>query len=423
MNSNSKILLPVIEIEQIDIARPDPLDEKTLEKTSTILAAVRSRKDEAVREYAVKFGDIQAGQPLVIDRHEMERTANALPAGQLELLERVASRIRKFAQKQLDCLRELDTTVDSGRAGHSNIPVDSAGCYAPGGRFPLPSSVLMTVIPAKVAGVKNIWVASPRPAPITIAAAAVAGADALLAVGGAQAIAALAYGTEKVPACDVIVGPGNRWVTAAKMLIAGRVKIDMLAGPSELVVVADKSADPKIAALDLLAQAEHDTDALPILITDDDNVIPRVRNELLRFLESDPTDTALKSLQNGFALKLNDIGEAVDVVNRIAPEHLQLSVENPKSLISGLKNYGALFIGEQSAEVFGDYGVGPNHVLPTSGGSRRTGGLSVTFFMRQPTWLEIRESAELKNIARDSAELAELEGLKWHARAAKVRLP
>ena len=150
---------------------------------------------------------------------------------------------------------------------------------------------------------------------------------------------------------------------------------------------------------------------------------PRVRNELLRFLESDPTDIALRSLQNGFAVQLSDLSQAVAVVNSIAPEHLQLSVENPKSLISGLKNYGALFIGERSAEVFGDYGVGPNHVLPTSGGARRTGGLSVTFFLRQPTWLRMRESDELKNIARDAAELAELEGLKWHARAAKARLP
>lgn len=422
VNERASRLLPVIRADQIDAKRPDPLDDITLEKTKAILADIRQRKNVALRHYAKTFGDRKPDQPLILSKNDLIERAREVPKKQLQLLERVAGRIRVFAEKQLACLKELDTDVPGGRAGHRNIAVESAGCYAPGGRYPLPSSVLMTVIPARVAGVRNVWVASPRPAPITIAAAAVAGADALLAVGGAQAIGAFAYGTETIPSCDIIVGPGNRWVTAAKLLVAGHVNIDMLAGPSELVIVADSSADPSMVAFDLLAQAEHDVDALPVLIANELSVIDAVRSKLVRFLSEFPTETAEQSLGRGFSLRVPQLRDAVEIVNRIAPEHLQLIVDNPTDLVPGLRNYGGLFIGAQTAEVFGDYGVGPNHVLPTSGAARRSAGLSVTTFLHQPTWLRMNQSDELHDVIDDTATLAELEGLKWHARAARARL-
>lgn len=421
MNSKTSKLLPLISADRIADVRPDPLDPATLEKTRVILEDVRQRRDEALSEYARQYGDRQPGEALVIDRDRLQSAARSLPAGQRALLERVADRIRDFARRQLAGIGDLETAVPGGRAGHRILPVATAGCYAPGGRFPLPSSVLMTVIPARVAGVATVWLASPKPAPITLAAAAVAGADAVLAVGGAQAISALAFGTESVPACDVIVGPGNRWVTAAKLLVAGRVNIDMLAGPSELVVLADATADATTVALDLLAQAEHDSDALPVLISDDSGLIETVRQNIRHLLDGRATPTAEQSLQRGFAVLVNSPEDAVPLINRLAPEHLQICTADPESLVPRLQNYGGLFLGSRSAEVFGDYGVGPNHVLPTSGAARRSAGLSVMTFLRQPTWLQMEDGSMASPVVDDTAELAELEGLYWHARAARAR--
>ena len=221
-------------------------------------------------------------------------------------------------------------------------PVDRAGCYAPGGRFPLPSSVLMTAVTARAAGVRDVWVASPRPDDVTLAAAAVAGADALLAVGGAQAIAALAYGAGDVPPCDVVVGPGNRWVTAAKKLVAGHVGIDMLAGPSELVVLADASADPATVAADLLAQAEHDPDALPVLVATDAELVDRVEIELERQLAALPTrDTAEPAIGNGFAVMAGNLDDAIEVCDRLAPEHLQVLDRQMPTRSGGVSTTGA----------------------------------------------------------------------------------
>jgi phosphoribosyl-ATP pyrophosphohydrolase/phosphoribosyl-AMP cyclohydrolase/histidinol dehydrogenase len=261
--------------------------------------------------------------------------------------------------------------------------MERAGCYAPGGRFPLPSSVLMTAVTARAAGVPSIWVASPKPTPITLAACAVAGADSLLAVGGAQAIAALSYGTENIPACDAIVGPGNRWVTAAKQLVSGLVAIDMLAGPSELVVLADESADPSVIAADLLAQAEHDPDAFATLVTVDPKLIEQVNIELCKQLKTLPTaEIAKEALTHSFAILADNYTSAAQICDELAPEHLEVIVTHPEQVIKMLNHYGALFIGSGAAEVFGDYGAGPNHVLPTGQTARICGGLSVFNFLR-----------------------------------------
>jgi len=399
------------------------LDPNTLRDAGSIVSDVRSRGEQGLREQALRWGDLErADAPLIRSRAELERELRALNTPQRELLERTAARIRAFAEAQRACLSELDVEVPAGRAGHTIAPVESAGCYAPGGRFPLPSSVLMTAVTARAAGVGRVWVATPRPAAITLAAAALAGADALLCVGGAQAIAALAFGAGPVPACDVVVGPGNRWVTAAKQIVAGHVGIDMLAGPSELVVLADHTADAALVASDLVAQAEHDPDARPILVTTHAASIAAVRAQLERQLEDLPTAATARAAleQGGCAVFLHSLGEACAVTNRIAPEHLELHVADDSLLLPQLAHYGGLFRGTTAAEVFGDYGAGPNHVLPTAGNARHVGGLSVFHFLRVRTWLSI-DAGACRELAGDAAALARLEGLEGHARSAERR--
>ena len=395
------------------------IDRDDLDVAAEIVEDVRTRGEVAVREHAERLGDRSAGDAIVIDTHELRRALEALPLEDRALLERTATRIRDFAEAQLACVRPLDVAVAGGRAGHRWLPVESCGAYAPGGRYPLPSSVLMTVIPARVAGVSRITLASPRPTPITLAAAAVAGADAVIAVGGAQAIAALAFGTFGSPA-DVIVGPGNRFVTAAKRHLVGEVGIDAIAGPSELLILADEHADPATVAADLIGQAEHDVDAVATLVTPSLALVDAVDAALVAALESLPTAPTARQalLRNGAAIVVRDLDEGVSIANRIAPEHLELICEEPRSWASRLTAYGSLFVGERSAEVFGDYGAGPNHVLPTAGSARFCAGLSVMTFLRPLTYLEVDDAAPLVD---DAARFARWEGLEGHARSALRR--
>lgn len=361
----------------------DPVDDATRAQAAAIVRDVREGGSARLLEISIKFGDIRAGEPHILDRAALEAAFRALPAEQQSLLERIAARVRAFAEAQRACLRDLEVPVAGGRAGHVVSPCAVAGCYAPGGRYPLPSSVLMTAITARVAGVATVWVASPRPAAITIAAAFVAGADALLCIGGAQAIAALAYGVGGVPRADVIVGPGNKWVTAAKSLVAGHCAIDMLAGPSECLVLADVSADAELVAADLLAQAEHDTDALPILVSTSAELVARVEAALGPQLAALATrDVAAVAMRKGFAVVCEgDLDAAIAVVDVLAPEHLEIQVADADAVWRRVSNFGGMFVGPGTAEVFGDYGAGPNHVLPTSGTARYTGGLSVFTFL------------------------------------------
>jgi len=403
--------------------RRDPLDAGTLAEAAVIVQDVRDRGADAVREHAERLGDVETGAPLCLGPEALQDALEKLPTDQADLLRRVGDRVASFAQAQRQSVAELDVGIIGGRAGHTIAPVHRAGCYAPGGRFPLPSSVIMTALTARVAGVQTVWVASPRPQPITLAAAALSGADGLLAVGGAQAIAALAYGAGDVPACDAVVGPGNRWVTAAKQLVSGRVRIDMLAGPSELVVLADATADPVTVAADLLAQAEHDPDAVPILVATDAQLPARVETELAAQLASLPTaDTARRALKNGFAVSVEDVAEGVAVCNRLAPEHLELILETPEEAMSSLRHYGGLFVGGATAEVLGDYGAGPNHTLPTGATARFVGGLSVLTFLRHRTWIRVDDLDGAQPLVRDAVALARIEGLEGHARSAERRL-
>ncbi|HSI02993.1 MAG: histidinol dehydrogenase [Myxococcota bacterium] len=405
-----------------DIARTrfDPIDETTRNGAAAILAEVRASGEAAVRKHAERLGDVKPGEPLLLDAKVLAQALASLPKEDRATLERTAARIQRFAEAQKQSLTAVELTVEGGKAGHEVRPMRAAGCYAPGGRFPLPSSVLMTAVTARVAGVSDVIVASPKPTQVTLAAAAVAKADALLAVGGAQAIATFTYGAGLMTPRDVIAGPGNRWVTAAKQLVAGVVAIDMLAGPSELVIIADDSAKPDVVAADLLAQAEHDDDALPVLITTSTKLADAVDAALAEQLATLPTKaTAGAALKNGFCVVARDFDEAAAASDLLAPEHLELQVRDINGLRAKLNAYGALFVGSAAAEVFGDYGVGPNHVLPTGGSARFTGGLSVLTFLRVRTWLAM--DAAPAHLIDDVARLARLEGLEAHARAAEKR--
>lgn len=409
-------------VEEILRHRTDAVSPDAVAAVEPIVREVRSGGEAAVRRRAQAFGELESDDVLVLDREVLDAALQSLAPDARTRLLRVTRRIREFAQAQRKALETASVTVPGGRAGHSIAAVERVGCYAPGGRYPLPSSVLMAVITARVAGVDTVWVASPKPKQITLAAAAAAGADGLLAAGGAHAVAALAYGAGPVPACDVLVGPGNKYVTAAKFLVSAHVRIDQFAGPSELVVVADGSADAALIAADLLAQAEHDPDALPILVSLDAALIDAVNGELAQQLSDLPTDeVARAALRNGGAVLASSPEEAVQACDRLAPEHVEVLTENADSFASRLRHFGAVFIGSGAGEVLGDYGAGPNHVLPTGGSARNSGGLSVFTFLRVRTWLEIDNLDDAVEMVNDAAWLGRLEGLEAHARSAERR--
>lgn len=411
------LLRRIIPSEVAELRRK-PVDERVLSGAAMIVEAVRAGGEKALRAECERFGDLVAGQRLVVSRGSLRAEFEKLDQETKALLARVHGRIETFARAQRDGLADLETAVDGGRAGHRWLPVGSVGAYAPGGRYPLPSSVLMTVTPARVVGVSEVWVASPRPTPLVMAAAWVAGADGLLAAGGAQAIAALALGT-MTPGCDLIVGPGNAWVTAAKKYLSGEVGIDGLAGPSEILVIADHQADAALVAADLLAQAEHDSDAIPALVATEETLAQRVEAEIGDQLSDLPTaEVARSAFRNGFCVVVDDLEHAAVIADGFAPEHLALHVAEPDALAARVSRYGSLFLGAGAAEAFADYGVGPNHVLPTGGGARHSAGLSVLTFLRAATWLQIDPPWSL---VADTAMLARLEGLEGHARAALRR--
>ncbi len=396
------------------------LDAETMATAEEIVNDVRKGGEPAIRTYARKFGERLDEQPLLIGPEKLEEAAKRIDSSDIELLRRVAHRIGDFADSQMECLDELDVAVPGGRAGHTIEPIARVGCYAPAGRFALPSTVLMTVVPALSAGCESIILATPNPSDLMLATAAVAGATRVLAIGGAHAIATMAYGFEDFERCDLIVGPGNRWVTAAKKIVSGDCGIDMLAGPSELVLLADESANPKTVAADLLAQAEHDVDARPYLITISKLFAQRVCDAIDMQLKDLPSaEIARRSLLNGGAIIADSIEAAIEICNELAPEHLELHCEDAEVVAAEITNAGCVFIGEQSAEVLGDYGVGPNHTLPTGGTARWSAGLNVFTYLRVRTWIQLDQAPQ--DLIDDTARLAELEGLIGHQRSALRR--
>lgn len=404
--------------------RGRPADDPACEATARrIMDEVRDGGEAALARLVAEL-DGNAGR-LWYGPDDFASALQSIPAAERGALERAAGRVGAFAAAQLASLGTVDLAVPGGRAGHEVLPVERAGCYVPGGRYPLPSTVLMTALVARTAGVADVAVACPRPSPLILAACAVAGADSLLAAGGAQAIAAFAYGAGPLPPRDVVVGPGNRYVAAAKRLAQALVRTDAPAGPSELLVIADESADPTTVAWDLLAQAEHDPDAVPALAASSETVAGAVELALaaclgeLGALRPESASIARAALANGWAFVSADRTELAAVADRFAPEHLELAVVEARRLAGSCRHAGAIFMGGSSAEAFGDYGAGPNHTLPTSGRARSSGGLSVFDFVRIRSWLAVDDADEL--LIADTALLAGAEGLFAHARSALRR--
>lgn len=389
-------------------------------EVAQILDDIRSVGDDAVRRWARRL-DGHPGDDFEVSRKSLQAALDGLDRETRALLEDAARRIRTVAACQRELFTDLSLELDGVVLGHRVMPVTRVACYAPGGRYPLPSSVLMGVIPAREAGVKEIVVLSPRIHPVTLAAAAIAGADRVFNIGGVQGVAAAAWGLAGLPRVDLIVGPGNRFVTAAKQALYGQVGIEFPAGPSELLILADRTADPVLLAADLLAQAEHDPDALPVLASPDGNLLERVQQELVVQLETLPAASPSRvSVSNGMLVRVSDWTEAVELADRMAPEHLELAGPEAEALADQLTNYGSLFIGSLSAEVFGDYGSGTNHILPTSGAARFTGGVWVGTFLRILTRQRVRTDG-LPALVHLAEGLAQAERLPAHASSARLR--
>ncbi|MEM1164730.1 MAG: histidinol dehydrogenase [Planctomycetota bacterium] len=423
--TTTNTMLKRVSIDDVPSVRRVPIDAQTVAESAVVVETVRARGESAVRAQAERFDEVSAGEALVLDREAMERALGEIDPEARGVLERAADRVARFASAQRMSLGPARLGVPGGSAWHDVVPVQRAGCYAPGGRYPLVSSVLMTACTAKAAGVADITLATPKPSAMMLAAAAISGADRVLAVGGAHAIAALAYGIDGVlEPSDAIVGPGNRWVTAAKQLVSGMVAIDMLAGPSELLVLADETADAATVAADLLAQAEHDVDAGAMLASTSAEVLDAVDVHLAEQLSDLPTaDTARAALErNSFGVLVEGEAGLIEVADRLAAEHLQVSCRDAESVARRIRHAGGVFVGEGSAEVFGDYGAGPNHTLPTGGTARSFAGLSVFTFLRVRTGLRIDDAPEADAMIRDTAALARMEQLEAHARAAERRL-
>lgn len=414
--------LKIVSPETIPARDAQAYDDKTLAIADSVLKEIEAGGQEVLLKYAREFDGFE-GESVFLSKAELKQAEDSLDSETHALLTRVAGRVRDFATAQCQALKPVKHAVPGGFAGHDIVPVGVAGCYIPGGRYPLVSTALMTIIPARVAGVDKVWAASPSNDPAILAAASIAGADGFLTLGGIQAVGAMAYGTNDTGACDVIVGPGNRWVTAAKKLVSGQVAIDMLAGPSELLVLADAHADASIIAADLLAQAEHDPDAQALLVTTDKALIERVNAALVEQLSDLPSaEIAEQALDNSYAVLCDTMDQAVAVTNRLAPEHLEVMTENHKELREKLPVCGGLFSGVNAAEVIGDYGVGPNHTLPTGGTARSRAGLSVYNFLKTRTWIDIDDAAAAQGVYADSVALGRMEGLEGHARSAEKRL-
>ncbi|SDZ93558.1 histidinol dehydrogenase [Microbulbifer marinus] len=403
-------------------------DTRVEATVAEILQQVRTRGDAAVIEYTNRFDrrQLQSGSEFCLPQAALGAALERIPAAERQALEAAAERVRAYHQRQLQeswRYEESDGTV----LGQQITPMERVGIYVPGGKASYPSSVLMNAIPAKVAGVDCVAMVVPAPDgqlnDLVLAAAAIAGVDQLYTIGGAQAVAALAYGTESVPQVDKIVGPGNIFVAAAKRAVFGRVAIDMIAGPSEILVICDGKTDPDWIAMDLLSQAEHDQQAQSILLSPDTAFLDAVEKSLSRLLDELPRrEIAAQSLAGrGALIQVASIEEALALSNRIAPEHLEVSVEDPEQYLAQIRHAGAIFLGRHTAEALGDYCAGPNHVLPTSGTARFSSPLGVYDFQKRSSIIYCSPEGADK-LGRVAGTLARGEGLEAHARSALYRV-
>lgn len=406
----------------------EELDQSVTDTVAQVLADVATRGDAALLHYTEKFDRIQAGSvsELEMSQQRLAQALGGIDSHHREALEFAAQRIRSYHQHQVQ--ESWQYRDDGGNLlGQKITPLQRAGIYVPGGKASYPSSVLMNAVPASVAGVDEIVMMVPAPggelSELVLAAAAIAGVDRVFTIGGAQAVAALAYGTETVPAVDKIVGPGNIYVATAKRQVFGRVGIDMVAGPSEILVICDGSTNPDWVAMDLFSQAEHDENAQSILLCPDADYLAAVTASIERLLpEMERSEIIRKSLSaRGAMIKTVDLADAVAISNRLAPEHLELSVTDPEALLPDIRHAGAIFMGPYTSEALGDYCAGPNHVLPTSRSARFSSPLGVYDFQKRSSLIMCSEEG-VQRLGRVASVLARGESLEAHARSAEYRL-
>jgi len=403
-------------------------DKGVNDVVTSILSDVKSRGDLAVIEYTNKFDHMQVTDmsQLQLNHQQLQQALERISPQERDALQKAAQRVERFHQRQAD--KSWQYTDDDGTVlGQKVTPIDKVGIYVPGGKASYPSSVLMNAIPAKVAGVAEIIMVVPTPNnevnDLVLAAAAIAGVDKVFTIGGAQAVAALAYGTDSIPKVDKITGPGNIFVATAKKAVFGLVGIDMIAGPSEILVIADGMTDPDWLAMDLFSQAEHDEQAQSILVCPDAAYMDKVEQSMQALLPTmERSSIITESINNRAAFILvDDLAQAVEVSNVIAPEHLELSVEKPELLVDSVKHAGAIFMGRYTAEALGDYCAGPNHVLPTSGTARFSSPLGVYDFQKRSSIIQFSEQSAAE-VGKIASVLARGEGLTAHARSAEYRL-
>lgn len=421
-------MIRIVEYKAVEdrsiIASPKPINDVS-ETVKEIISRVKAEGDAALLDYAARFDKVTLTS-LAVDSEEIEEAMGSVDAGFIEILERSARNIREFHTKQLREGFEL-RRGEGVVLGQRITPIERVGLYVPGGTAAYPSTVLMDAIPAKIAGCPKVVMVTPpakngKVTPVILAAAKVAGVDEIYKVGGAQAIAALAYGTESVPKVDKIVGPGNAFVAEAKKQVFGVVSIDMIAGPSEILVVADGENDPRVVAADMLSQAEHDRNASAVLITDSPALAKGVQGAIEELLEGmERKDIARASVDNnGKIILVEDLLTGIDVANEIAPEHLELCVSDPFSYLEKVKHAGSVFLGRNCPEAIGDYYAGMNHTLPTCGTARFSSPLSVDDFVKKTQYAYYSAEA-LSEVAEDVAAFARKEGLTGHARSATIR--
>ena len=401
----------------------DPVFEK---KVFAILRDVEKRGDRALFAYTKRFDGVAfTSKTVEVSPLEIRKTLCNVTKQERTILKLAAKRIERYHKRQR--IESWSYREEGVELGQKIVPLNRVGIYTPGGLASYPSTVLMAAIPARIAGVREIVMTTPVGRgginPIIVVAAQIAGVDRIFKVGGAQAIAALAYGTDTIPAVDKIVGPGNAWVATAKKLVFGRTGIDMIAGPSEILVIADQTAEPAVAAADLLSQAEHDALASAILLTPDEDIAKRVSDEVKEQLKLlSRGSIAVKAIRDyGLIVVTQDLAEAVEVANRFAPEHLELLVKNPRALLAGIRNAGAVFLGPCTPEALGDYLAGPNHILPTGGTARFSSPLGVYDFVKRISVLNFDGKA-LSKYGKPAAEFAAMEGLDAHGKSILARL-
>lgn len=405
-------------------------DAQATKAVADIICEVRQNKDQALKDLAKKFDHADLHE-IRVAKEDIHKAYEQVDDKVVESFRKAAEQIAFYAKAQLDCIKplEVQSPVAGVELGHRLIPVDAAGLYVPGGRFPLPSTALMLTIPAKIAGVKRVEACSPANRqfgtihPATLVAMDIAGADEIYTVGGAQAVAAMAYGTESIAKVDLIAGPGNRYVTEAKRQVMGTVGIDSLAGPSEVLIVADETANPEYIAIDLLAQSEHDAFAKSILVTTDESKVPEILKSMEELAAKLPTgEAAMQSFENnGTIIIADDMEEMAQIANDAAPEHLEVHTKDPKEYSKKLYQFGSLFIGEDAPVALGDYCSGTNHTLPTMKNARFSNGVWVGTFLKT-SFVQYITKEGLQNLSQTCMTMAHTEGLAAHEMSVALRL-